>query len=51
MAETVLIVVEDVVELDDDFEFELFTNFDEVEVVADPLEDFGEAEFLLTGEN
>ena len=36
------------VELDDDFEFELFTNFDEVEVVVDPLEDFGEAEFLLT---
>ena len=51
MAETVFVVVEDVVELDDDFEFELFTNFDDVEVVVDPLEDFGEGRFLFTEEN
>ena len=50
MAETVFVVVEDVVELDDDFEFELFTNFDDVEVVVGPLEDFGGGRFLLTEE-
>ena len=32
---------------DDDFEAELFTNFDDVEVVAEPLEVLGEGELLL----
>lgn len=45
-AETVFVAVEDVVELDDDFEVELFTNFDDV--VVDPVkEGFGEGELLL----
>ena len=45
-------VVEEVVELDDDFEVELFTNFDIVPfVVVDPVvEDFGEGELLLPEE-
>ena len=50
MAETVFVDVEDVVELDDDFEFELFTNFDDVEVVVDPLEGFEQERFLFTEE-
>ena len=46
-------VVEEVVELDDDFEVELFTNFVDVAivVVVDPVvEDFGEGELLLPEE-
>ena len=48
-AETVF-VVEDVVELDDDVEVELFINFDDVDVVVDPLDGFGEGELLLAEE-
>ena len=48
VADIVVIVVDDAEELDeDDFEAELFTNFDDVEVVAEPLELLGEGELLL----
>ena len=48
MADIVVVVVDDAEELDDDdFEAELFTNFDDVEVVAEPLEVLGEGELLL----
>ena len=48
VAGIVVVVVDDAEELDDDdFEAELFTNFDDVEVVAEPLEVLGEGELLL----
>jgi len=44
-------VVEDVVELADNFEVELFTNFDDVAIVVGPVvEDLGEGELLLPKE-
>ena len=49
-AETVF-VVEDVVEFDDDVEVEHFTNFDDIDIVVDPVEvGFGEGELLLAEE-
>ena len=51
MAGIVVVVVDDAEELDDnDFEAELFTNFDDVEVVAEPLEVLGEGELLLAND-
>ena len=46
-----IVDVDDAEELDDDdFEAELFTNFDDVEVVAEPLEVLGEGELLLAND-